>query len=114
MDHLISVIGLLDLEWFLLRRWLVLIPVALVVLVLVRKFGLEEVEQHDEGALPGPKPAWAARAYAIKPWLMKAIVLSPIVIMLFYSCVSFFPQSAMYSWVAESIVIGEQSPVEML
>ena len=114
MNHLISVIGLVELEWFLLRRWLVLVPVTLVVLVLFRKFGVQEGEQHKEDTLPGSKLARAVRAYALKPWLVKVIVLSPIAITLFYVGVCFFPQSSVYSIVTESIVLNEQNPVEML
>ena len=75
-----------------------LVPVTLVVLVLFRKFGVQEGEQHKGGAsLPGSKLARAARAYALKPWLVKVIVLSPIAITLFYVGVCFFPQSSVYS-----------------
>ncbi len=116
MDHLVPVIGLVELDWSLLRRWLVFIPVALLVLVAIRKFGVEEGEQHKEGtSLPGSRLTRAARAYALKPWLVKVIVLSPIAIMLVYGCLFlFFSQSTVYSMVRNYLVVGEKNVAEML
>ncbi len=93
-----------------------LVPVALLVLIPIRKFGVEEGEQHKEGtSLPGSRLTRAARAYALKPWLVKVIVLSPIAIMLVYGCLFlFFSQSTVYSMVRNYLIVGEKNVAEMV
>ncbi len=112
-------------QWALLWRWLVLFPVVLLVLGLMRKFGVEEGERREGDTLPGDerprgqadrsKLKLVAQAYGIKPWLVKVIVLSPVALVLVYLGVIMFPKtSSIYSIAIESIFLGEHHLVEML
>ncbi len=119
-------------EWDWFMRWDMLFLVVFLVLVLLGEFGLEKFSPRKENTLPsddlpcsradppakrvradtyGSKLKVAARAHGIKPWLVKLIILSPVVLALVYACVLIF--SLISSTNIEWMIYGEHRPVEM-
>ena len=106
-------------EWSWLLRRAIYFLVVFGAFALLKRFGVEQEEsKHDD---PDSRLKVAARAYGIKPWLAKLILLSPVVLALVVLWVLVFPPTPyIYSVTVESIILGdthevrELHPVEML
>ena len=108
-------------QWSWVMRWVMYFMVVFVLLALLKRFGVEQEETKHGQDDPGSRLKAAMRAYWIKPWLAKLILLSPIVLGLVVCWVLMFPPTPyVYSIAVESVILGdtpelrEHHPVEML
>src|SRR5919199_2265352 len=102
-------------------RWVIYFVVVFVLLALLKHAGVEQEESKHRQDEHGSRLKAAARAYGIKPWLAKLIMLSPIMLGLVVCWVLMFPPTPyIYSIAVESVILGdspelrEHHPVEML